>query len=233
MLSGLAALGRARGRCCVGRPGCAACCDAGLARENYRGAALAFPLGRGAGDRGAGRAGAARLPRRPRRPRPARPRAAALARLRARRRLPRLLDDALGRGEAADAPARLARATRARCSRGRLSTGAIKAIGALALAAYAVSGRGREGSTTSPTSRCCSSRPTSSTCSTCARAGPRRRSPCSRRPLPRRLDLAAARAARDLRRPGRWSAPGSRCASGRCSATPAPTWSARSPGSGC
>ena len=35
--------------------------------------------------------------------------------------------------------------------------------------------------------------------------------------------LRAARAARDLRRPGRWSAPGSPCASGRCWATPART----------
>jgi hypothetical protein len=53
------------------------------------------------------------------------------------------LDDALGRGEAADSPRGWrghARALRA----GSLSTGAIKAIGALALAAYVVSGRGLE-----------------------------------------------------------------------------------------
>ena len=83
-------------------------------------------------------------------------------------------------------------------------------------------------STTSPTWRCCCWRPTCSTCSTCARAGPRRRFAAGRRrPLPRLLDGRAARAARPLHRPGRWSAPGSRCASGRCSATPARTWSAR------
>lgn len=54
-----------------------------------------------------------------------------------------LLDDALGRGEAADTP----RGWRGHASSilsGGFSTGAIKAVGALALAAYAVSGRGRE-----------------------------------------------------------------------------------------
>ncbi len=56
------------------------------------------------------------------------------------------LDDSLGRGEAAEHAARLARATRGRCAQGRLSTGAIKAIGALALAAYVVCGTGRESS---------------------------------------------------------------------------------------
>jgi UDP-GlcNAc:undecaprenyl-phosphate/decaprenyl-phosphate GlcNAc-1-phosphate transferase len=54
-----------------------------------------------------------------------------------------LLDDALGRGAAADAPRGWRGHARAVVS-GRFSTGAIKAVGALALAAYAVSGRGRE-----------------------------------------------------------------------------------------
>jgi hypothetical protein len=55
-----------------------------------------------------------------------------------------LLDDALGRGAAADTPRGWRGHARAVAS-GRFSTGAIKAAGALALAAYAVSGRGREG----------------------------------------------------------------------------------------
>jgi hypothetical protein len=117
--------------------------EAGLVRENFRGARLAFPLG--------AILGTAAL--------------VALAPLaflddRAdlelldpdlRRWLPYLLgvaflgflDDSLGRGEAAGAPRGWrghARALRA----GTLSTGAIKAVGALALAAYVVSGRGLE-----------------------------------------------------------------------------------------
>ena len=55
-----------------------------------------------------------------------------------------LLDDALGRGAAADTPRGWRGHARAVLG-GRFSTGAIKAAGALALAAYAVSGRGREG----------------------------------------------------------------------------------------
>jgi UDP-GlcNAc:undecaprenyl-phosphate GlcNAc-1-phosphate transferase len=55
-----------------------------------------------------------------------------------------LLDDALGRGPAPDAP-RGWRGHAEAVLAGRFSTGAIKAAGALALAAYAVSGRGREG----------------------------------------------------------------------------------------
>lgn len=55
-----------------------------------------------------------------------------------------LLDDALGRGAAADTPRGWRGHARAVMS-GGFSTGAIKAAGALALAAYAVSGRGREG----------------------------------------------------------------------------------------
>src|ERR1700759_2865853 len=117
--------------------------DAGLVRTNYRGVALAFPLG-------ALRAPAARAA-------PAR-----LAVLTARgsldllppelrRWLPYLLgiaflgflDDALGQGEAAATP-RGWRGHWAALRAGRLSTGAIKAIGAVALAAYVVSGQGLE-----------------------------------------------------------------------------------------
>jgi hypothetical protein len=117
--------------------------DAALVRENYRGARLAFPLG--------AVLGAAAL--------------VALAPLaflndrgdlellapELRRWMPYLLgiaflgflDDALGQGDAREAPRGWrghARALRA----GTLSTGAIKALGALALAAYVVSGRGLE-----------------------------------------------------------------------------------------
>jgi UDP-GlcNAc:undecaprenyl-phosphate GlcNAc-1-phosphate transferase len=117
--------------------------DAGLVRENYRGAVLAFPLG-------AVLATAALVTLAP----------LAVLNDRAdldlldpelRRWLPYLLgiaflgflDDALGQGAMADAPRGWrghARALRG----GSLSTGAIKAIGALALAAYVVSGRGLE-----------------------------------------------------------------------------------------
>jgi hypothetical protein len=55
-----------------------------------------------------------------------------------------LLDDALGRGAAADT-ARGWRGHAQAVLSGGFSTGAVKAVGALALAAYAVSGRGREG----------------------------------------------------------------------------------------
>jgi len=117
--------------------------DAGLVRENYRGALLAFPLG-------AVLATAALVALAP------------LAFLddradldlldpELRRWLPYLLgiaflgflDDALGRGEAAATP-RGWRGHWAALRAGSLSTGAIKAIGALALAAYVVSGRGLE-----------------------------------------------------------------------------------------
>jgi UDP-GlcNAc:undecaprenyl-phosphate/decaprenyl-phosphate GlcNAc-1-phosphate transferase len=117
--------------------------DAGLTRENYRGKALAFPLG-------AVLATAALVALAP------------LAFLddRAdldlldpdlRRWMPYLLgvaflgflDDSLGRGEAAASPRGWRGHARA-LREGRLSTGAIKAIGALALAAYVVSGRGLE-----------------------------------------------------------------------------------------
>ena len=117
--------------------------DAGLVRENYRGARLAFPLG-------AVLATAALVALAP------------LAFLddradldlldpELRRWIPYLLgvaflgflDDSLGRGEAAGAPRGWRGHARA-LREGRLSTGAIKAIGALALAAYVVSGRGLE-----------------------------------------------------------------------------------------
>jgi len=114
--------------------------DAGLTRENYRGAALAFPLG-------AVLATAALVALAP------------LAFLNDRGDLDLLdpdlrhwmpyvlglafLDDSLGRGEAADTPRGWRGHARA-LREGSLSTGAIKAIGALALAAYVVSGRGLE-----------------------------------------------------------------------------------------
>jgi UDP-GlcNAc:undecaprenyl-phosphate GlcNAc-1-phosphate transferase len=115
--------------------------DAGLVRTNYRGVAIAFPLG-------AILATVALV---------------ALAPLAVlndrlsldllapelRRWLPYLLgiaflgflDDALGQGEAAATP-RGWRGHWGALREGRLSTGAIKAIGAVALAAYVVSGQG-------------------------------------------------------------------------------------------
>jgi UDP-GlcNAc:undecaprenyl-phosphate/decaprenyl-phosphate GlcNAc-1-phosphate transferase len=117
--------------------------DAGLVRENYRGALLAFPLG-------AVVATAALVTLAP----------LAFLNDRAdldllepgmRQWLPYLLgiaflgflDDSLGRGEAIATP-RGWRGHWAALRSGSLSTGAIKAIGALALAAYVVSGRGLE-----------------------------------------------------------------------------------------
>jgi UDP-GlcNAc:undecaprenyl-phosphate/decaprenyl-phosphate GlcNAc-1-phosphate transferase len=117
--------------------------DAGLVRENYRGALLAFPLG-------AVLATAALVTLAP----------LAFLNDRAdldlleptlRQWLPYLLgiaflgflDDSLGRGGAATTP-RGWHGHWAALRRGSLSTGAIKAVGALALAAYVVSGRGLE-----------------------------------------------------------------------------------------
>jgi UDP-GlcNAc:undecaprenyl-phosphate GlcNAc-1-phosphate transferase len=117
--------------------------DAGLVRENYRGALLAFPLG-------AVLATVALVALAP----------LAFLNDRAdldlldpqlRRWLPYLLgivflgflDDALGQGGSAATPRGWRGHWRALRS-GSLSTGAIKAIGALALAAYVVSGRGLE-----------------------------------------------------------------------------------------
>jgi UDP-GlcNAc:undecaprenyl-phosphate/decaprenyl-phosphate GlcNAc-1-phosphate transferase len=117
--------------------------DAGLVRENYRGAVLAFPLG-------AVLATVALVALAP------------LAVLNDRADLDLLdpglrqwipyllgiaflgfLDDALGQGAAAGTPRGWRGHARA-LREGSLSTGAIKAIGALALAAYVVSGRGLE-----------------------------------------------------------------------------------------
>jgi UDP-GlcNAc:undecaprenyl-phosphate GlcNAc-1-phosphate transferase len=117
--------------------------DAGLVRQNYRGATLAFPLG-------AVLATAALVTLAP----------LAFFNDRAdldllepelRRWLPYLLgvaflgflDDALGQGAVAGAPRGWRGHARA-LRKGSLSTGAIKAVGALALAAYVVSGRGLE-----------------------------------------------------------------------------------------
>jgi UDP-GlcNAc:undecaprenyl-phosphate/decaprenyl-phosphate GlcNAc-1-phosphate transferase len=117
--------------------------DAGLARENYRGALLAFPLG-------AILVTVALVALAP----------LAFLNDRAdldllepglRQWLPYLvgiaflgfLDDSLGQGAAASSP-RGWRGHWGALREGRLSTGAIKAIGALALAAYVVSGRGLE-----------------------------------------------------------------------------------------
>jgi hypothetical protein len=117
--------------------------DARLVRENYRGRALAFPLG-------AVLATAALVTLAP----------LAILNDRAdldlldpglRRWIPYLLgmaflgflDDSLGQGDAEGTPRGWRGHARA-LREGRLSTGAIKAIGALALAAYVVSGRGLE-----------------------------------------------------------------------------------------
>lgn len=117
--------------------------EAGLVRENYRGARLAFPLGAVLATAAlAALAPLAFLDDR-----------AGLELLAAglRRWIPYLigvaflgfLDDSLGRGGTAEAPRGWRGHARA-LREGRLSTGAIKAIGALALAAYVVSGRGLE-----------------------------------------------------------------------------------------
>ncbi len=117
--------------------------DAGLVRENYRGATLAFPLG-------AVLVTAALVALAP------------LAFLDDRGDLDLLapdlrqwmpyllgvallgfLDDSLGRGETAGTPRGWRGHGRA-LREGTLSTGAVKALGALALAAYVVSGRGLE-----------------------------------------------------------------------------------------
>jgi hypothetical protein len=117
--------------------------DAGLVRENYRGASLAFPLGAILGTAAlVALAPLAFLDDR-----------ADLSLLvpELRRWMPYLLgvaflgflDDALGRGGDGGAPRGWRGHARA-LREGSLSTGAVKAIGALALAAYVVSGRGLE-----------------------------------------------------------------------------------------
>ncbi|HET7177831.1 MAG TPA: hypothetical protein VFI63_04000 [Solirubrobacterales bacterium] len=117
--------------------------EAGLVRENYRGAPLSFPLGAILGIAALvalaplafldDRAGLELLDPGLRRWIPYLIGVAFLG----------LLDDSLGRGGAAEAPRGWRGHARA-LREGRLSTGAIKAIGALALAAYVVSGRGLE-----------------------------------------------------------------------------------------
>lgn len=117
--------------------------DAGLVRENYRGATLAFPLG-------AVLATAALVALAPLAFLDDRADLELLA-SDLRRWMPYLLgiaflgflDDSLGRGEAAGAPRGWRGHARA-LREGRLSTGAVKALGALALAAFVVSGRGLE-----------------------------------------------------------------------------------------
>ena len=173
-------------------------------RANYRGRPVLFPLGAVLlrRSRGAARRGPeplARLPRGVGVPRaarrPRRRRAARLARPRRRRR-----------SAASSRPGRSRRSARWRWPPTR-SAGA-GASGARA---------------TSPTWRCCCWRPTSSTCSTCGPGRSEKALALLAAALPRRPGPRAARAARPLHRPGRSSAPGSPCASGRCSATPART----------
>ena len=177
--------------------------DAGLVRENWRGRALAFPLG-------AVLATAALVALAP----------LAVLDDRAdldllepelRRWLPYLLgvaflgflDDSLGRGERADAPRGWRGHARA-LREGRLSTGAIKAIGALALAAYVVSGRGLE-SWRYLADVALLVLATNAFNLLDLRPGRAEKGLAllGARPLPRRLDPGAARAARDLRRRGR------------------------------
>ena len=143
------------------------------------------------------------------------------------------LDDSLGQGTQADAPRGWRGHARA-LREGRLSTGAIKAIGALALAAYVVSGRGLE-SFEYLADVALLILATNLFNLLDLRPGRAEKAPgaARARALPRRLDRGAARVAGDLRSARSWSGPGSRCASGRCSATPAPTWSGRSAASGC
>jgi hypothetical protein len=117
--------------------------DAGLVRENYRGARLAFPLGAILATSAlVALAPLAFLDDRA---------DLSLLEPELRRWMPYLLgvvflgflDDSLGRGEDGGAPRGWRGHVRA-LRDGSLSTGAVKAVGALALAAYVVSGRGLE-----------------------------------------------------------------------------------------
>ncbi|HWP32337.1 MAG TPA: hypothetical protein VNL97_01175 [Solirubrobacterales bacterium] len=117
--------------------------DAGLVRENYRGARLAFPLGAILATSAlVALAPLAFLDDRA---------DLSLLEPELRRWMPYLLgvvflgflDDSLGRGEDGEAPRGWRGHVRA-LRDGSLSTGAVKAVGALALAAYVVSGRGLE-----------------------------------------------------------------------------------------
>ena len=151
-------------------------------------------------------------------------RAAALVRLRGRGRVPGA-DRRLARPRRR-APARrgAGAATRGRCSRAISRPGAIKAVGAFALAAYATSGLGRE-SLDYLVDLALLLLATNMANLLDLRPGRVEKALAlvGARALPRLLDARADRAARPLHRPGRRSAPGSRCASGRCSATRART----------
>ena len=155
--------------------------DAGLVRTNYRGATLAFPLG-------AILATVALVALAP----------LAVLNDRAgldlltpelRRWLPYLLgiaflgflDDALGQGEAAATPARLARALRGRSAKGGSRPARSRRSARSRSPPTSSPGRGSRPGATSPTSSSSCSRPTSSTCSTCGRGGRRRRWRCSAR----------------------------------------------------
>ena len=143
------------------------------------------------------------------------------------------LDDSLGRGRARPARRAAGAATPGRCARGGSRPARSRRSARWPWPPTSSPGAASNRGATSPTSPCWSSPPTPSTCSTCGPGGPRRGWRCS--------------ASGSASAPGRWrrsscsgssparsrSAPGSRCASGRCSATPAPTWSGRSPASGC
>ena len=135
-----------------------------------------------------------------------------------------LLDDALGRGGGGRHAAGLARARARGALRALLDRGDQGGRRVRARRLRDLGPRPRERSTTSSTWRCCCSRPTWPTSSTCARAAPRRRSSLVGAGLCLGAWTAgAARAARAVHRPGDRRRLASRCASGRCSATPART----------
>ena len=199
-------------------------CAARSGAGQLPGPAGRVPGGRGARRLLARRAGAPGDPGRPRQPRPARSRPAAMGRVVLGISLLGLIDDALGRGSRAT-PRGWRGHARAVAS-GRFSTGAIKAVGALALAAVRDLGSGaaglrlrrRPGVATSDDQSLQPARPAARA----RREGLHRAPRCG---LHCRVDVAAHRApwvsssARSL------VAPRSRCGSGRCSGTPAPTWS--------
>ena len=134
-----------------------------------------------------------------------------------------LIDDTIGRGGAGDTPRGWRGHARA-ALRGELSAGAIKAIGALALAAYVVSGRGRHELDyladlallllATNLFNLLDLRPGRAEKALVLLGAGLCIGAC---------DLRAGRADRGCSSARCWSAPGSRCASGRCSATPAPT----------
>ena len=207
--------------------------DAGLVRENYRGALLAFPLGAILVDCGAGRARSARLPRRPRRSRAPRSGPAALDHLRARggassassttrsaaarRRTPRGWRGharalrggaALDRRDQGDRGARACRLRVSGTGRDRSSYLADVALLILATNLFNLLDLrpGRAEKALAPARR--------GLCLGAWTAGP--------------IELLGVFAG-----PVLVGALRSRCASGRCSVTPGRTWSGRSPASGC